>query len=121
MNRLLTTVAALALATGAHALVLEESMTPADSEETIVEENQEFVGDPVVDSNGVEIGTVTRVGLDTNGDRKIMVTFHDHAVEGVAGWVFDLDERWESGGSIDLTWTAEEIRGYLLNYAPAAD
>lgn len=79
MKRILTTLAALAIGTSAHALVLSEAATPADSGETLTEENSEFVGDPVFDSEGVEIGTVSRVGLDANGDRKIMVMFDDHA------------------------------------------
>lgn len=117
MKRILTTLAALAIGTSAHALVLSEAASPADSGETLTEENSEFVGDPVFDSEGVEIGTVSRVGLDANGDRKIMVMFDDHAIDGIAGWIFDLDPRWESGGSIELTWPADEIRAYLMQHA----
>lgn len=117
MKRFLATVAAIALSTSAHALVLSEEMTPFDADETFHEENQEFVGDPVYDSNGVEIGVVTRAGTDVDGDRKILVTFHDHVIDGIAGWVFDLDEKWESGGSIELTWPAEDIKDYLMKHA----
>lgn len=114
MKRLLATAAVIALGTTAQALVLSEEATPLDAGETFVEENQEFVGDPVYDSNGVSIGTVAKVTTTDTGDRKIFVEFHDGMMDGIAGWAFTLDDAWESGGSIDLTWSAEAIHDYLM-------
>ncbi len=118
MKRIFATAAALALTTtSAHALVLTESATRGDGAETFYEENAEFVGDPVYDSTGMKIGTVSQVDANAAGDRRIHVMFDQGAVEGVAGWIFALDEAWESGGSIELTWSADAISDYLLAYA----
>ena len=119
MNRIFATAAAIALGTAAQGLVLSEDATPLDTGESFVEENMEFVGDPVIDANGETIGTVTKVETSENGDRKIFVEFHDDAVDGFAGWVFTLGDEWESGGSIELTWTKDSIRDYLLTQKSA--
>ncbi|MFC3616324.1 hypothetical protein ACFORG_21485 [Lutimaribacter marinistellae] len=118
MKRIFATAAALALATtSASALVLTESATRGDADETFLEENVEFVGNPVYDSTGMKIGNVTKVDANAAGDRRIHVMFDEGAVDGVAGWIFALDEMWESGGSIELTWSADAISTYLLSHA----
>ncbi len=115
MKTILATTAVLAfLTTQSHALVLTENAVRGDNDPSFVAQNSEFIGDPVYDSNGMRIGAVTRVDTSAKGNRRIHVTFDEGVVEGVAGWIFTLNPVWRSGGSIELTWTADAIRTYLL-------
>ena len=111
------TFAALAFAGSASALVLTESATPNDSDETFVEENQEFFGNPVLDVNGVKVGTVIDVRTEPGFKRQLVVAFDEGAMNTFSGWIFDLDEKWESGGTIDLFETREELQMKLDSYA----
>ncbi|MEY8839938.1 hypothetical protein AB9K41_13015 [Cribrihabitans sp. XS_ASV171] len=115
MKSIFATTAALALLiTEAQALVLTENAKRGDRDQSFVEQNAEFVGDPVYDADGMRIGAVTRADTSTKGNRRIHVTFDEGVVDGVAGWVFTLNPVWRSGGSIELTWTADALRNYLL-------
>lgn len=111
------TFAALAFAGSASALVLTESATPNDSDETFVEENQEFIGNPVLDVNGVKVGTVIDARTEPGFKRQLVVAFDDRAMNTFSGWIFDLDEKWESGGTIELFETREELQMKLDSYA----
>lgn len=123
MKRLLTAALALGIATSAHALVVTQGSAPDDGSTTFYQENQQFVGDPLIDANGITIGQVVGITADTDNDRRILVKFNDAMFDGYSGWIFTLDPKWKSGGSLELGETREELKAILDTVAatqPAA-
>lgn len=109
----MTSIIALGLATSAQALVVTENLTRFDRNETNVEETAEFIGNPVYTADGEMIGYVSDATTEASGDRMILVTFEDSFITEYAGWEFELDEKWETTGELNVKWTADQLRSWI--------
>lgn len=110
MKRLIIGIFALALTTPASAMVFSGSGGQGQS---YAQQNQDFIGDPLIDGNGVTIGNVVSVSGEPGNYRRIMVRFNDAMPNGYAGWVFNLDSRWRSGGSLEMAETGAQLKAIL--------
>ncbi|WP_158966555.1 PRC-barrel domain-containing protein [Chachezhania sediminis] len=99
----------LATAAAAEVIKAEEPVDQA----TLIQENNEFIGNPVYSSDGQMIGAVTESYVTADGDHSLVVTFNNTFSEEMGGMTFELDDKWTSGGSLEFAETAEELRGLL--------
>ena len=110
----MTSIIALGLTTAANAMVVTEGVTRFDGDETNYEETLEFIGNPVYTADGEMIGYVSDATTAPDGDRMILVTFEDSFITEYAGWEFELDEKWETTGEINVEWTADQLRSWII-------
>jgi hypothetical protein len=87
----------------------------------VIDATSKFVGNTVVTKDGTTIGTVQKVMITTTGENMVYVTIDAPEGANVDSFILAIDPKTQADGSINLGWTADELKAQLQAQAAASN